>query len=486
MPAITEPPQPASGPADAAAAIRFPPVTRDHILHCSYDYWFPKYRTSCIKSRIIPLSPEFVEYIREDGIVLADDDGNAGEGDGDDDDEEWQIGPTGAQPRIPSGPGSDSDSDSDEDDDDEPPKLPPNQRFPELHQAIKDRIAELGGAVAPKLNWSAPQDATWISPHQNTIKCTSPNDVYLLLKSSNFITHDLEHAFDACTPTAAPAAVSASASVSPPASSTTPTPTTTNPTTTTTSNKSTQPPFQPVLVLRSYFNPHTAMEFRCFVKHRNLVAISQRDLRHFDFLRSLRADVVARAAQLFNHRLRFTFPERSFAFDVYIPERDGSREDDDAGGGRGPLGRARLIDINPWAPHTDSLLFGWQELLDMEVPGPILGTSSDDGHDEEGGGADADGNGNGDEDEDDDEEDFVPELRLVEEDDQAAFNFSSPQYSAHKLPKDVVDASLAGEGGMREFAQKWREMTEYRANVANWETGGGGGGGGGGSGRAQN
>jgi hypothetical protein len=22
--------------------LRFPPVTRDHILHCSYDYWFPK------------------------------------------------------------------------------------------------------------------------------------------------------------------------------------------------------------------------------------------------------------------------------------------------------------------------------------------------------------------------------------------------------------------------------------------------------------
>ena len=22
--------------------IPFPPVTRDHILHCSYDYWFPK------------------------------------------------------------------------------------------------------------------------------------------------------------------------------------------------------------------------------------------------------------------------------------------------------------------------------------------------------------------------------------------------------------------------------------------------------------
>lgn len=23
--------------------LHFPPVTREHILHCSYDYWFPKY-----------------------------------------------------------------------------------------------------------------------------------------------------------------------------------------------------------------------------------------------------------------------------------------------------------------------------------------------------------------------------------------------------------------------------------------------------------
>jgi hypothetical protein len=23
--------------------IIFPPVSKEHILHCSYDYWFPKY-----------------------------------------------------------------------------------------------------------------------------------------------------------------------------------------------------------------------------------------------------------------------------------------------------------------------------------------------------------------------------------------------------------------------------------------------------------
>ncbi|TRX89575.1 hypothetical protein FHL15_009484 [Xylaria flabelliformis] len=363
-------------------------------------------------SRIIPLTPEFVEYIREDGIILGDEDDVESE-----DDEEWQTTSSATRPPI-----YEVDSDSDSDDADEPPKLPPNKRFPELHQLIKDKIAELGGAVAPKLNWTSPKDAIWMSPHQNTIKCTSPNDVYLLLKSSNFITYDLEHAFDDCTPTANSAVR--------------------------------QAPFKPVLVLRSYFNPHTAMEFRCFVKHRNLVAISQRDLNYFDFLQPLKADIVARIYQLFNNKLRYTFPDGNFVFDVYIPEGEGE-----------PLSRARLIDINAWAPHTDSLLFGWQELLDLEVPGPILGVVGED--------ATKDPTASADDDESSEEEDndFTPELRLIDKEDQAAYNFNSPQYSAHKLPKDVVDASLSGEGGMREFARKWREMTGME-NPANWEASG--------------
>lgn len=60
------------------------------------------------------------------------------------------------------------------------------------------------------------------------------------------------------------------------------------------------------------------------------------------------------------------------------------------------------------------------------------------------------------------EEDYEPELRLVETDDPAAYNFSSPQYSAHKLPKEVVDASASGAGGLREFAQQWNEMLNRR------------------------
>lgn len=389
--------------------LQFPPISRDHILHCSYDYWFPKYRTSCIRSRIIPLTPEFIEYIREDGIILADDDSQD-----DDDDVEWESGPTNSHAQ----PQDDSDSDSEEE---MPERIPPNKRFPELHQKIIDIIAEVGGAAAPKLNWTSPKDAAWISPHQNTIKCTTPNDVYLLLKTSNFMTHDLEHAFDDCVPTS-------------------PTIGDTN-------------PFKPILVLRSFFNPHTALEFRCFVKQRNLVGITQRDLNYYDFLEGLSPFIVAKVTQFFNSKLRYTFPDGNFVFDVYMPE--GQDE---------PLGRVRLIDINPWAPHTDSLLFGWNELLELRVPGSLLSVPEGQGQ-----GLSIGSDETSDNDSDEEEEDYVPELRLVEKLDPAAVNFNSPAYSAHKLPKDVVDASQAGQGGMRDFLQKWKEMVAYRDNFASWD-----------------
>lgn len=388
------------------------------------------------------MSPEFIEYIKEDGIILSSEDGQSGEED--DDDNDWEPTSTAYARSTPED--ADEDSDSEDEAEARSPRLPPNQRFPELHQTIKDTIKELGGEVAPKLNWSSPKDAAWISPHQNTVKCTTPNDIYLLLKSSNFITHDLEHAFDGTVTT--PSSLHQKASTTVPDLG-----------------------FQPVLVLRSFFTPHQALEFRCFVKQRNLVAVAQRDLNHYNFLLNLRPAIVARVKDLFDSKLRFTFPDGNFCFDVYIPEvhnlnddTDDSEEEEDPGK---KLGRARLIDINPWAPRTDSLLFGWDELLDLHVPKPLIGVGSTSGGIEEGVVRLHIGEQSSPSDEDitteeEEEEDFEPELRLVEKDDPAAYNFSSPQYSAHKLPKEVVDASTSGAGGLREFAQQWNEMVNRR------------------------
>ncbi|PKS10057.1 hypothetical protein jhhlp_004682 [Lomentospora prolificans] len=389
----------ANDPADGTEAIAFPPVTREHILNCSYDNWFPKYKSSCIKTRIIPLPPDFVAYLREDGIILADDDE-----DGDDaaqSDEEWHQPTLSAPQNPPQHDGDDSDSDNDG-----PPPVPPNRRFPDLHKSIADAIQELGGSVVPKLNWSSPKDATWISPF-NTLKCTTPNDVYLLLKSSSFVSHDLEHPFDGCVPVSQPQS------------------------------------FTPVLVLRPHFPIQPSLEFRCFVKQRTLIGISQRDINHFEFLGKLQPIIISRIQKFFSEKLQTSFPDPCFVFDVYIPE-DAYATDD--------LGKVRLMDINPWAPRTDTLLFGWGELLDMRIPSPMLGSVTQDPNVPEPSSA-------GETTDEDDADSFEPELRLIEKDDPAAFNFSSAQYSAHKLPKEVVDASMAGEGGLAEFAKMWNEAT---------------------------
>ena len=288
--------------------------------------------------------------------------------------------------------------------------------------------------MMPKLNWSAPKDATWISA-TNSMACSTPNDVYLLLKSSDFITHDLEQVFDDCEVESDDERENAI--------------------------EEQAIPYH--LVLRKTipaFNP--ALEIRCFVRSRRLLCMCQRDLNHFEFLPRLIPKLRSLIQQLFDDHLKRGFPDENFVFDVYIPP---------------PHDRAWLIDFNPWAPRTDPLLFSWMEILNMrgedqdssdeiqpEVvrlsllgsnslsPGPDPDNEQDDEEEEE-------EKEEEEEVESGDEEDiFTPEFRLVNRDDPEAYNFNTPQYSAHKLPKDVVDASADGEAGLREFMGTWREI----------------------------
>jgi hypothetical protein len=292
----------------------------------------------------------------------------------------------------------------------------------------------------PKLNWSSPKDATWMNA--NSMDCRTANDVYLLLKSSDFVTHDLEHAFDETVPGEGPEAELTTATI----------------------------PYH--LVLRKAFEMNPSVEFRCFVRNRKLVGITQRDLNHFDFLFDLQDRLQSKIQEFFDVRLRDTFPDDNFVFDVYVPS---------------PYDRVWLVDVNPWAPRTDPLLFSWLELLTMDEPTepaeeetvriPIRFAEVDDG---EGNGGQrtmmiaqnddkADKAGEGDSDDDSssdsesevDEEFWRAEFRLVRKNDPEAYSFSTPQYSAHKMPKDVVDAGASGEG-LREFARDWKEILEKR------------------------
>lgn len=393
-------------------SLPFPPVTKEHVLNCSYHSWQPKYKTITPKSRTIPLTRSFLEYLRADGIVLPSDEEEPHNSIDDD-----------------SGIFSASDDDGEDDEDED---VAADWR--DLHNDIKSTISELGGKVVPKLNWSAPKDATWIN--SNTMECRSPADVYLLLKSSDFITYDLEHAFDDCIET--PSCTISASDI----------------------------PYHLVLRKAVQFNP--SVEFRCFVRRRRLLCMCQRDLNHFDFLFGMQEDLQSLIQEFFDVRLRDTFADENFVFDVYIPA---------------PHKKVWLVDINPWAPRTDPLLFSWLEILTMQEPleepmgdeldggfvrlsirepetgaqpngqsqsTGILGRDEEDDEDED-----------DEEDEDADEELWMPELRLIRRDDPEAYLFNTQKYSAHKLPKDVVDASQSGEG-LREFARDWQEILAKR------------------------
>ncbi|KAJ5166410.1 Cell division cycle protein [Penicillium canariense] len=409
-------------PVDASSSdlpdrLPFPPVTYSHILHCSYHDWHPRYRPLIPKSRLIPLTGPFVDYLRADGIVL----------------------PHEARP-----PREDDELDSYADS--EEGEADPSTEWKEIHAQIKNTISELGGKVTPKLNWSAPKDATFMSATNDT-ECRSPNDIYLLLKSSDFITHDLDHPFDDCVADH-PSDTHASATSDTPESG--------------------LPEVPYHLVLRQYVNFNPSLEFRCFVRNRKLLCMCQRDQNHFDFLFGMRDMLRSRIQSFFDEKLRDTFPDPNFVFDVYVPA---------------PHQRVWLIDINPWAQRTDPLLFSWLEILRMKDPigfkeeegdnglegfvrislrdGSVITPLSDDETEtesasEEEDAVDAAGEG------DDQFAPFLPEFRLIRKDDPESYSFNTPQYSAHKVPRELVDASLAGPGGMSEFLGKWQDILKQQ------------------------
>jgi hypothetical protein len=173
--------------------------------------------------------------------------------------------------------------------------------------------------------------------------------------------------------------------------------------------------------------------------------------------------------EFFDIRLRDTFEDENFVFDCYVPQT---------------YDRVWLVDINPWAPRTDPILFSWMELLEM--PDPLdPAEDEDDGlesgfvrfsidpvkrqemldklGEQDAAAVEAFRNGESEEDSEEDEvdEEYFPELRLVHKNDPEAYNFSTTQYSAHKMPKDVIDASQSGEG-LREFARDWEKILAER------------------------
>ncbi|KAJ3694356.1 hypothetical protein LUZ60_009836 [Juncus effusus] len=186
--------------------------------------------------------------------------------------------------------------------------------FPDLELEIQESISSLGGKVVPKLNWSVPKDATWISPI-GSLKCESFSEISLLLHSSDCVIHDLTEALTSCDDFG--------------------------------NLDKSESEFEFFLGLRKWIpGLRPESEFRCFVKNKDLIAISQREVTAFyPSLLTQKDQIVNSISDFFEEIIKPKFDLKNYTFDVYLTKK----------------GRVVLVDFNPWGGFTLPLLFDWDE-----------------------------------------------------------------------------------------------------------------------------
>ncbi|KAG2450248.1 hypothetical protein HYH02_004760 [Chlamydomonas schloesseri] len=405
--------------------------------------WYTQHEPYALKAAVVPLPLAFLSYLQEDGLFVDED--NAGvraldnidarlvvEGEYRRDywDEPPAGAPGGAAPQpSPSGPlnaargGVLSGDSADTSNAAEAARQERHEsssaasssgvsesgqlvdwkaRFPQLRVAIEGAIQLLGGRVVPKLNWSAPTDALWISA-TNALACRNADEIVLLLKSSDRVSHDVElleaaaaawgsgpqqgqeeatgrskdEAGPAPEPNSANISAAGGCSVGSAAlaegqggnstwderSTAGAQPrqdpdlrqqATAGERTTSSSAPASSCPLQPVLVLKKWQQLRPEREFRCFVRDERLVAASQRDISQaFPALTpDVVADVRRRIWRFWQERMGSgsRLGLHTCALDLYVPFDSPSWQS------------VRLVDLNPLMDTTSPLLYDWAEL----------------------------------------------------------------------------------------------------------------------------
>ncbi|XP_044479393.1 cell division cycle protein 123 homolog [Mangifera indica] len=270
-------------------------MKEEEVNRCQIQEWYPKFKSVSIKTLIHELPESFVEYLLDDSgpfvlpASVSNDDALPNRVHNLYEEEDYQVSEGSGDEAEPSSPPS----------------------FPELELKIKESIESLGGAVFPKLNWSAPKDSSWIST-SGTLRCTSFSEIALLLRSSDSLVHDLCHAYDSC------------------------------------SNRTLSRPPRFFLALRKWYpSLRPELEFRCFVRGRCLVGISQREVTTFyPALCEKKGSLKELVQEFFDNIVRQKFESENYTFDVYVTKDE----------------RVKVLDCNPWGAFTLPLLFTWEEL----------------------------------------------------------------------------------------------------------------------------
>uniref|UniRef100_A0A3B3XBS9 Translation initiation factor eIF2 assembly protein n=1 Tax=Poecilia mexicana TaxID=48701 RepID=A0A3B3XBS9_9TELE len=270
-------------------------MKKEQVVHCQFSVWYPIFKKHTIKSLILPLPQNVIDYLLDDGTLVVSG--------------RYEITQTHTHTHK-------STTRNRTWSDDETTAIATAPEFPEFTSTVLEAINALGGCVFPKLNWSAPRDANWIALN-SSLECRSLSDVFLLFKSSDFITHDLTQPFLHCSDQDSP-----------------------------------DPVISYELVLRKWAELIPGGEFRCFVKENKLIAVSQRDYtQYYQHILKQEQHISQAIQDFFSQHVQYRFLDEDFVFDVY----------------RDSQGRVWLIDLNPFGEVTDSLLFSWDELMSGEV-----------------------------------------------------------------------------------------------------------------------
>ncbi|RXN25712.1 Cell division cycle protein 123-like [Labeo rohita] len=236
-------------------------MKKEQVVNCQFSVWYPLFKKHTIKSLVLPIPQNVIDYLLDDGTLVVSGSEN-----------------NNLQSQT-------NNSDSDEEDiqwtDDETTTAVTAPEFPEFNIKVQEAINVLGGCVFPKLNWSAPRDANWIALN-SSLQCQSLSDIFLLFKSSDFITHDLTQPFLHC------------------------------------SDDSPDPTINYELVLRKWSELLPGAEFRCFVKENKVIAISQRDYtQHYHHIAKHEDSISSSILDFFRDHIQYQFPDEDFVLDVY-------------------------------------------------------------------------------------------------------------------------------------------------------------------------
>lgn len=335
-----------------------PPLTdaTEALLATQYGSWYPKLRKHAPKSTILDIEsiqPEFLAWLDEDAVVLSDAN-------------DWRDPSQKPARRNVQAEAREVLSDDSDDEDDEP-------QFPALNAKLFE-VLDKYGPVFPKLNWSGPLDAAWILPG-NTVRCQTPNDVYLLLKSSDFAMKDLEQLQElrtACQAKHLP-----------------------------------EPRVE--LVLKKWFEMPRSHEFRIFLRAGDIIGVCQRDVTFYEHLQDKETqDRILELVDECIDKVQEEIKLDDLVVDVYFTRH---------------LENYFVIDVNPYLPRTDPLLWTFDELDEAAEAGR--------------------------------RDRMLPvPLRVITSPAQASQ--SQPTYSSNMIPADVVE--IGSGHNIAEFAKEWTDQ----------------------------